>query len=113
MKYYERIKCKRMALTMNEIEFAETIGVDVMTYLKFEAGDAVSDSVFKDVRRGWNTYSNTLDKDRRLQISILSYVFSLSYQNKFEKQNTINYIVRDIGKLGTRLFKSENEEEES
>lgn len=113
MKYYERIMCKRKALEMSEITFAETIGVDVMTYLKFEAGDAVSDSVFKEVRRGLNTYLNTLDKERRLQISILAQMFSLSYLSTYEKRCTINSIVRDVGKLGVRLYKPMNEEEES
>lgn len=107
MKLCERIMCQRKAMEMTQAELAKIVGFDEDVISRFESGEEVPEHVFKSIRGRLQDYIGRLSLERRMQISIISHAFSLSYQESYEKRNTINYITRDVGKLGIELYKPE------
>lgn len=107
MKLYERIKCQRKAMEMSQAELAAIVGMDEDTISRFEAGEDLPGNTFKHIRGRLQDYISRLSPERRMQVSILSHAFSLSYQENYEKRHTLNYLTRDVGKLGIELYKPE------
>ena len=111
MRLYEKVICQRKAMDISQEELAAIVGVDVDVISKFENGEELPKDVYKSIGGRLRDYIGRLDLERRLQISILSRAFELSYQGNYEKRHTLNYIIKDVGKLGIELYKPETKEE--
>ena len=112
MRLCEYIKSQRNALEMSQAEIAEIVGLDESVISKFEDGEELPEHIYKQIKGKLRDYIGRLDKERRLQVSVLTSMHSLRYQSTYEKRRQLTYIMRDIGKMGVDLYKIEKREEE-
>ena len=105
MRFCDVMRCKRMALGMSQAELAEVIGVSNSTISNLEVGKELSQSVFNNIKYGFERYISTLPKEEYLEMLLVSGALSLAYKEDQEKTDTLNYIMLNASKLAIEMNK--------
>lgn len=105
MRFCDVMRCKRMALGMSQAELAEVIGVSNSTISNLEVGKELSQSVFNNIKYGFEKYIQTLPKEKYLEMLVVYGALSLEYKEDQEKTDALNYIMLNASKLAIEMNK--------
>lgn len=114
MRYYEMVKCKRMALRMHKDTFAKAIGIDPIMYGRFENGELIPKPIFDAIVCGADKYIRNLKFTQQLEVNIVANALSLHLrENEADKTKALNYILISVAKLNLEVSKENLGLEES
>ena len=107
MKICDAIRCKRLALNMNQTELAKILGVSTASISKFERGEELSPLIYNTIRHGVDNYIKTFEPEKYIETRILEAAFSLEYKSGEERLITLNHMAIHINKLALETLKGQ------
>ena len=110
MKFYDVMKCKRMALGWSQKDLAEQVGVSSATISTFERGEPVSHLIENAIKRTIDDTIAALPWEKRSEVNLVSQSLGLAYQTPREKLASAMYINLAATHLGIELNKQLREE---